>query len=615
MESLKPFSRFVSLGSVSVVDGSSKKRVRILRDTGAAQSLILREALPQGFVDRMSRYPEAIPLRSIKSAKIVEALIEFFTRFGMPKLIQSDCGTNFISNYFRDKMAELNITHVTSSPYHPESQGALERFHQTLNSMMKKCCLSHGSEWDRELPYLLFAFRSTPSLSLGFSPFNLVFGHCVRGPLDVVKESWEGDVPHINLLDYVSNLGDKLTKAWKFAGENMLKSQKRMKFFFDRKSKERDFAVGDKVLVLLPIPGYPLKASFSGPWKILKKISPVNYLVETPERRKPFQLCHINMLKAYRERDKVAPMATMGTIGKSANNNNNNFVSFSEVKDNENNCTDEGNWRSNNKGSLANFGSMVSHLNSHKQKFLKRLVNNYKGLFSDVPGRTSVLEHDVDVDNATPVKQAPYRLNPFKSEVVAKEVEDVRKFLGLVVYYRRFVKNFSNIAEPLTRLLKKEVKFVWSSETQNAFEKLKQVLVCFPILRAPDFDVPFALATDASDLGVGAVLFQADEQGVSHPVAIFSKKLTSAQRKYSTVEKETPSLILAINHFSVYLSSTGTPIKIMTDHNPLTFVSRYKNKNQRLMRWSLMLQEWNLEFTHIPGKDNVVADVLSRSVE
>ena len=132
------------------------------------------------------------------------------------------------------------------------------------------------------------------------------------------------------------------------------------------------------------------------------------------------------------------------------------------------------------------------------------------------------------------------------------------------------------------------------------------------MLTSPDFTKPFELSVDASDIGVGAILVQLDEQGIKHPVGYYSKKLNKAQQRYSTIEKETLGLIMALNHFEVYLSGISSPIKVFTDHNPLIFVQRYKNSNQRLMRWSLTLQEWNLGIHIIPGKDNRIPDVLSR---
>ena len=134
-----------------------------------------------------------------------------------------------------------------------------------------------------------------------------------------------------------------------------------------------------------------------------------------------------------------------------------------------------------------------------------------------------------------------------------------------------------------------------------------------PVLLAPDFSKPFKLYCDASDIGVGSVLVQEDQDGVEHPVCFYSKKLDKAQRNYSTIEKEALSLLLALKHFNVYVGSCVFPIQVYTDHNPLVFVHKMKDKNQRLLRWSLTLQEYNLEITHVRGKDNVVADALSRA--
>ena len=145
----------------------------------------------------------------------------------------------------------------------------------------------------------------------------------------------------------------------------------------------------------------------------------------------------------------------------------------------------------------------------------------------------------------------------------------------------------------------------------TSFNKLKAVITTFPVLKSPDFAKPFVLPVDASDTGVGAMLTQSSDDEIQHPVAYFSKKLNEAQKKYSTIEKETLALILALNHFEVYLSGATDPIKIYTDRNPLNFINKYKTKNQRLMHWKLVLQEWDLQILHVPGKDNIVPDVLS----
>jgi hypothetical protein len=108
------------------------------------------------------------------------------------------------------------------------------------------------------------------------------------------------------------------------------------------------------------------------------------------------------------------------------------------------------------------------------------------------------------------------------------------------------------------------------------------------------------------------VLLQEDADGIDHPVCYFSRKLNKHQKKYSTIEKECLALLLSLQHFEVYLSACSFDVIVYTDHNPLTFINKMKNKNQRLLRWNLLLQEYTLDIRHIRGKDNVIADAVSR---
>ena len=189
------------------------------------------------------------------------------------------------------------------------------------------------------------------------------------------------------------------------------------------------------------------------------------------------------------------------------------------------------------------------------------------------------------------------------------------RFLDMAGYYQRLCPNFAAVTEPLTQLLGRGVKFIWSDRCVNVFEELKAMLQSVPVLAAPDFTSPFKLAVDASDVAAGAVLLQEDDDGVEHPVCYFSKKFNKSQRNYSTIEKECLVLVLALQHFEVYryVSCSSLPIVVYSDHNPLVFIHKMKDKNQRLLRWSLMLQEYVLEIKeyvleirHIKGKDNVI---------
>ena len=139
------------------------------------------------------RFPEAIPLRNIKARTVPNALVKIFMLFGLPKEVQSDQGSNFMSGIFQQVMYELGLRQIKSAAYHPESQGALERFHASLKNMIRAYVEQHQKDWDVGLPLLMFAARESLQESLGFNPFDLVFGHRVRGPLKLLKEQWLND--------------------------------------------------------------------------------------------------------------------------------------------------------------------------------------------------------------------------------------------------------------------------------------------------------------------------------------------------------------------------------------------------------------------------------------
>ena len=206
-----------------------------------------------------TRFPEAVPVRNIKTPTIIKALMKFFTFVGLPRYVQSDQGSNFMSGIFQQVMHQLGIAQCKSSAYHPQLQGAVERFHQMLKTMMRRYCFDCDKNWDEGVHLLMFAVRESIQDSLGFSPFELVFGHSVRGPLKLLKEAWMSDEeePSINLLDYVSEFRLRLFQACEVAKQNLQHAQTRMKVWYDKRSRGRSFKPGDKVLALLPLSGHP----------------------------------------------------------------------------------------------------------------------------------------------------------------------------------------------------------------------------------------------------------------------------------------------------------------------------------------------------------------------
>ncbi len=149
---------------------------------------------------------------------------------------------------------------------------------------------------------------------------------------------------------------------------------------------------------------------------------------------------------------------------------------------------------------------------------------------------------------------------------------ELRRFLGMAGYYSAFCRNFSDVVLPLTNLLRSSQKFLWSDECQQAFKSVKALLCSAPVLSAPYYLRGFKIEVDSSATGAGAVLLQDDDDGVEHPVAYFSKKL-SHQKNYSMIEKEALALLLSLQHFEVYVGSSSIPVLIFTDHNPLISLS------------------------------------------
>ena len=192
-----------------------------------------------------------------------------------------------------------------------------------------------------------------------------------------------------------------------------------------------------------------------------------------------------------------------------------------------------------------------------------------------------------------------------------KTVKEVRSFIGLASWYRRFVPNFSTLIAPLTELTKKNVKFIWNDNCDNAFTTIKQLLVSAPILSCPDFSRPFVLQTDASSFGLGAVLTQPYEDG-EKVICYLSRSLSRQERRYSVTELELLAIIFAVEKLRSYLD--GVEFTVITDHSSILWLDRLQNPSGRLCRWALRLQAFKFKIIHRPGKQNVVPDFLSRSV-
>lgn len=212
------------------------------------------------------------------------------------------------------------------------------------------------------------------------------------------------------------------------------------------------------------------------------------------------------------------------------------------------------------------------------------------------------------------VSKEGIQVNPAKTKAIStypvpKTQTQLRSFLGAANYYRRFINNFSSITNPLNQLLRKNIPFEWTSETQVAFEKLKQALVTAPILVHAKMNKPFHVTADASNSAIGYYLSQLDETGREHVIAYGGRSLSKAERNWSTSDLECLAVLEAIREHRSYLTVEFT---VFTDHKALQYLMQQKRVTGRLARWALELQEFNFKIVHKPGRQNVVADALSR---
>jgi hypothetical protein len=188
-----------------------------------------------------------------------------------------------------------------------------------------------------------------------------------------------------------------------------------------------------------------------------------------------------------------------------------------------------------------------------------------------------------------------------------KTVHQVRSFLGLAGYYRRFIPDFSRIAKPMTELLKKGVKFVWSEDCEKAFHTLRQHLTTALVLVQPDNSKSFEVFCDASGIGLGCVLMQENRV-----IAYASRSLRPHEVNYPTHELELAAVVHALKIWRHYLM--GNRCHIFTDHKSLKYIFTQSELNMRQRTWLELIKDYDLEVNYHPGKANVVADALSRKV-
>ncbi|XP_071629552.1 uncharacterized protein [Temnothorax longispinosus] len=257
---------------------------------------------------------------------------------------------------------------------------------------------------------------------------------------------------------------------------------------------------------------------------------------------------------------------------------------------------------------------VLTGMQEHAIKFEKLIKRLREANLKLQPDKCEFLRKEVTylghIIGESGVRPDPKKIEAVQNFPIPKSAKNIKQFLGLAGYYRRFIQGFSKIAKPLTNLLKKDIDFKWGDKEQESFDILRNALCHEPILQYPDFTKPFLLTTDASGTAIGAILSQG-QIGKDQPISYASRVLNKAEKNYSTIEKELLAIVYAVQHFRPYLY--GKKFKLITDHKPLTWLHKLKDPTSRLARWRIKLTEYDYEIIYKPGKINANADALSRN--
>ncbi len=338
-----------------------------------------------------TRWPEAVPLRSITARAVAEGLWSIFSRTSVPEKMLSDQGGQFCGKVVGELSKMLGIERVRTSPYHPQTNGTVERFHGTLKSILGKC-VDEGKDWVEQLPFALFVLRQMPHADSGFSPFDLVYGFRVRTPLDALYSGlFEVESKELNVCEWVRGMAEKLELMRDCAELKMAKGKEGRMKYLNRGCKTREFVVGDLVLCRVPGMQCKLSDSWGGPYEVLERIGEVNYRICRKGMSKQARVVHVNCLKKFRERFAVNRLDVVLEDGS------------------EEECLLRG------------------MCDGYVQGEIDSLLGEFEDVFSDAPGSTDVVVLSIDTGDALPIRQAPYSVPLGIRKVVKEELDELER--------------------------------------------------------------------------------------------------------------------------------------------------------------------------------------------
>ena len=283
------------------------------------------------------------------------------------------------------------IKQIRTSPYHPQTDGMVERFNSTLKRLLRKLTQDPKVEWDRCLPYVLWAYRGTVHKTTGFSPYHLLFGKEMRMPLDQMVRYWKGKETNdeTGVVEFIQTLKANMEVVRDLAYERESEEKEKQKHYHDLTAKDRVFAVGDFVLVFRPGKQDKLQNQWQGPFPITKKVTDVTYKIDLGTKIKRYRIFHVNCMRQW-----TSPASAV-------------FLAQD---------TDEEDLEIEEEEKYTHIMQDSHHID------IEELKKKYKDVLQDVPDRTTLVQHDIPTGDAVPIRLPPYRLSHHSQEVLREEI-------------------------------------------------------------------------------------------------------------------------------------------------------------------------------------------------
>ena len=388
------------------------------------------------FIDACTRFCECVPLKSLTAQETCRALMSIFHRYGIPRVVVCDNGTNYAAAVTQEMLKHLGIEVRFTTPLHSEANGLCERANQSIEKLLHHTLVSDKPRaWADDLSACVYAYNTVPNSTTSLTPFEMLYGRPARGPLQVLRETWANEGEGLPMLSksneqYMSDLRGQFEMGARIAEERATVAQGRYAAQYNRRARDKTFDVGDEVLILIPDDNRKLTARWQGPAIIDRVMSPYSFSVALCDGSK--RVLHANRLRKF-----ITRVSALGVIFEDDEDFGDLEMWESVVISDEPTAADK----------IKTLD--LSHLSCTQQDELRSVLLRHAEVFSDVPGHCNILEHDIKLEPGfRPNPPTPYRVPHKLQPEVARQMSDL---LG----QDRIEVSTSDFAHPIVCVIKK----------------------------------------------------------------------------------------------------------------------------------------------------------------